>query len=90
MDSHIYAGYSIPPYYDSMIAKLIVSAKDRKSAIARMARALDEFMIQGVQTTIPFGQLILQDPDFRRGEYSTHFVERLMLQQKHNHPTPPK
>ncbi len=90
VDSHIYAGYSIPPHYDSMVAKLIVSAKDRKSAIERMARALDEFMIQGVQTTIPFGQMILQDPDFRRGEYSTHFVERLMLQQKHNHPTPPK
>jgi acetyl-CoA carboxylase biotin carboxylase subunit len=78
LDSHAYAGYTIPPYYDSMIGKLITWGKDRTEAINRMSRALSEYMITGVKTTIPFDQAILQDPDFRRGNYSTNFVERLM------------
>ncbi len=78
LDSHAYAGYTIPPYYDSMIGKLITTGKDRADAMARMSRALSEFMLTGVRTTIAFQQAILQDPDFRRGHYTTNFVERLL------------
>jgi len=79
-DSHVYAGYSVPPYYDSMIGKLIAFGSDRATAMDRMSRALDEFVIRGIKTTVPFGQLILKDPDFRRGRYSTHFVEGFLKQ----------
>ena len=78
VDSHAYAGYSIPPYYDSMIGKLIARGKDRTDAMNIMGRALSEYMITGVKTTIAFDQAILQDPDFRRGQYTTNFVERLL------------
>ena len=78
VDSHAYAGYTIPPYYDSMIGKLITYGKDRAEAMNRMSRALGEYMITGVKTTIPFEQAILQDPDFRRGTYTTSFVERFL------------
>jgi acetyl-CoA carboxylase biotin carboxylase subunit len=78
LDSHAYAGYSIPPYYDSMIGKLITWGKDRTEAMNRMSRALAEYMITGIKTTIPFEQAVLQDPDFRRGQYTTNFVERLL------------
>jgi acetyl-CoA carboxylase biotin carboxylase subunit len=78
LDSHAYAGYTIPPYYDSMIGKLIAWGKDRTEAMNRMSRALSEYLITGVKTTIPFEQAILQDPDFRRGQYTTNFVERLL------------
>jgi len=74
LDSHAYNGYTIPPYYDSMIGKLIASGPDRATAISRMSRALDEFMIRGVKTTIPLAAEILKNPDFQRGEYSTHFI----------------
>jgi acetyl-CoA carboxylase biotin carboxylase subunit len=77
VDSHAYAGYTIPPYYDSMIGKLISYGKDRREAIDRMNRALGEYMVTGVKTTIPFLQAILQDPNFRRGVYSTNFIEAL-------------
>lgn len=77
-DSHIYAGYTIPPHYDSMIGKIIAYGKDRREALDRMSRALSEFIITGVKTTAPFEQTILQDPDFRRGVYSTGFIEQLM------------
>jgi acetyl-CoA carboxylase biotin carboxylase subunit len=80
MDSHVYGGYSIPPYYDSMIGKLIAFGHDRKTALDRMSRALDETIVRGVKTTIPLGQLILKDIEFRRGKYSTHFVQKLMDQ----------
>jgi acetyl-CoA carboxylase biotin carboxylase subunit len=76
MDSHMYGGYSIPPFYDSMIGKLIAVGPDRATAIARLQRALDETIIRGVKTTIPLGQRIVRDQDFRRGKYSTHFLER--------------
>jgi acetyl-CoA carboxylase, biotin carboxylase subunit len=79
-DSHVYAGYTVPPYYDSMIGKLIAFGSDRATAMDRMSRALDEFVIRGIKTTVPFGQLILKDPDFRRGRYSTHFVEGFIKQ----------
>ena len=78
MDTHAYSGYTIPPTYDSMIGKLIVTGKDRREAIDRMNRALNEFMITGVKTTISFQQAIMQDPNFRRGVYSTNFVEQLL------------
>jgi acetyl-CoA carboxylase biotin carboxylase subunit len=78
VDSHAYAGYSIPPHYDSMIGKLITYGKDRREAMDTMSRALSEYMITGVKTTIPFELAILQDPNFRRGVYSTNFVETLL------------
>ena len=78
LDSHAYAGYTIPPYYDSMIGKLVASGKDRREALDRMSRALGEYMITGIKTTIPFEQAILQDPNFRRGVYSTAFIEQLL------------
>jgi acetyl-CoA carboxylase biotin carboxylase subunit len=78
VDSHAYAGYTIPPYYDSMIGKLITYGKDRREAMEVMSRALNEYMITGVKTTIAFEQAILQDPNFRRGVYSTNFIEQLL------------
>ncbi len=78
VDTHVYAGYTIPPHYDSMIAKLICYGRDRRVAMDRMARALDEFIIRGVKTTVPLHKLILKDPNFRRGRYSTSFIDRLL------------
>ncbi len=78
VDTHAYAGYHIPPSYDSMIGKLITYGKDRREAMDKMSRALSEYMITGVKTTISFQQAILQDPNFRRGVYSTGFVEQLL------------
>ena len=73
VDSHVYAGYTIPPHYDS-----ITSGRDRRDAMDKMNRALGEYMITGIKTTIPFEQAILQDPNFRRGVYSTGFIEQLL------------
>lgn len=78
VDSHAYAGYTIPPHYDSMIGKLVTTGRDRRDALDKMTRALTEFMITGVKTTIPFQLAVLQDPNFRRGVYSTNFVEQLL------------
>jgi acetyl-CoA carboxylase biotin carboxylase subunit len=78
VDTHAYAGYVIPPHYDSMIGKLITFGKDRKEAMERMSRALSEFVITGVKTSIPFEQMILQDPNFRRGVYTTNFIDQLL------------
>ncbi len=78
VDSHVYSGYRIPPHYDSMIGKLIVHAPTRQEALARCRRALDEYLIEGVQTTIPFEQFILDTKDFREGNYDTGFIERLV------------
>ena len=78
VDSHAYAGYTIPPTYDSLIAKLITYGKDREEALNRMSRALSEYMITGVKTTIPFHQVIIGDPHFRKGEYSTNFINEIM------------
>jgi acetyl-CoA carboxylase biotin carboxylase subunit len=78
VETHAYAGYTIPPTYDSMIGKLIVTGKDRREAIDRMNRALSEYLLTGVKTTISFQQAIMQDPNFRRGVYSTNFVEQLL------------
>ncbi|MFM9057155.1 MAG: acetyl-CoA carboxylase biotin carboxylase subunit [Bacteroidota bacterium] len=79
VDSHIYAGYTIPPYYDSMIAKLITIAQTREEAIQTMERALSEFVIEGVKTTIPFHQQLMLNADFRKGNYTTKFLESFQL-----------
>ena len=79
IDSHAYAGYPNPSNYDSMIAKVIATASNRTACINRMSRALGEYMITGIKTTIPFQQAIMQNSDFRRGAYHTGFVESLLL-----------
>ena len=79
IDTHVYAGYTIPPNYDSMISKLIVVAQTREEAILKMRRALDEYIIQGVKTTIPFHQNLMQDPKFIEGDFTTKFMETFVL-----------
>jgi len=76
VDTHVYSGYTVPPYYDSLIAKLIVRAPTRDEAIERARLALEMFVIEGVQTTIPFLREVLDHPDFRSGDIDTHFLER--------------
>jgi acetyl-CoA carboxylase biotin carboxylase subunit len=78
VDSHVYAGYEIPPNYDSLLAKLIVYGKNRSEALARMRRSLDEFVVEGVKTTIPFHQKVLEHPDFIAGDFNTGFLERFV------------
>ena len=75
VDSHVYAGYVIPPYYDSLISKLIAVAQTRKEAIDTMSRALSEYVIEGVKTTIPFHQQLMQNEDFIKGEFTTKFLD---------------
>ncbi len=75
IDTHVYAGYTIPPNYDSMIAKLIVVAQTRDEAILKMKRALDEYIIEGIKTTIPFHQKLMENPDFLKGDFTTKFME---------------
>ena len=82
LDSHVYAGYTVPPHYDSMVAKLITVGKDRREAIARMSRALSEYMITGIKTTIPFELSIMRDPNFRRGVYATNFIENMLANRR--------
>ncbi len=81
MDSHVYAGYTVPPYYDSMIGKLIAHGKDRPEALRRMEIALEEIIIEGIQTTIPFHLLALRHERFRAGDLDTHFVDHLLKPQ---------
>ncbi len=80
VDSALYAGYVVPPYYDSLVAKLIVHAPTRADAVSRMRRALDEFAIVGIQSTIPLHQRIIDNEDFQRGDYTIHWLERLVAQ----------
>ncbi len=75
LDTHVYSGYVIPPYYDSMIAKLITTAQTREEAINKMRRALDEFVIEGIKTTIPFHRKLMDHPDYVAGNYTTKFME---------------
>lgn len=75
LDTHAYSGYRIPPHYDSMIAKLIVSAPTRKEAINRMRRALSEFVVEGIKTTIPYHRQLMNDENFQNGEFNTHYLE---------------
>ena len=75
VDTHVYTNYNIPPFYDSMIAKLITVAQTREEAIAKMERALDEFVIEGVHTTIPFHKKLMKNKSFREGDYTTKFMD---------------
>ena len=79
IDTHVYTNYVIPPFYDSMIAKLITVAQTREEAISKMERALDEFVIEGIKTTIPFHQKLMKDEQFRKGVYTTKFMESFKL-----------
>ncbi|AZQ43184.1 acetyl-CoA carboxylase biotin carboxylase subunit [Nonlabens ponticola] len=79
LDTHVYAGYSIPPNYDSMIAKLITTARTRQEAIDKMKRALDEFVIEGVKTTIPFHRQLMDEPDYVSGNYTTAFMDTFKM-----------
>ncbi len=79
VDSHAYAGYVVPTYYDSLVAKLIVTGKEREEAIRKMLRALDEFVIDGIKTTIPLHKRILSHPDFVKGNYNTKFLETFKI-----------
>jgi acetyl-CoA carboxylase biotin carboxylase subunit len=79
VDTHVYAGYVIPPYYDSMIAKLICRAQTREECIKKMERALDEFIIEGVKTTVPFHQKLMRDENFRAGNFHTGFLDTFKL-----------
>ena len=76
MDSALYDGYSIPPYYDSLIGKLIVHGPDRPAALARLNRALGELIVDGVDTTVPLFHALLQDPDIQAGNYNIHWLEK--------------
>ncbi len=82
VDTHVYSGYTVPPYYDSMIAKLIVTASSREVAIARMKRALAEFIIGGIKTTISFQQEIIDHPDFINGKYNIGWVEKYLKEKE--------
>jgi acetyl-CoA carboxylase biotin carboxylase subunit len=82
LDTHVYAGYMIPPNYDSMIAKLITTAQSREEAINKMKRALDEFVIEGVKTTIPFHRQLMDEPDYVSGNYTTKFMEDFVMEKK--------
>jgi acetyl-CoA carboxylase, biotin carboxylase subunit len=79
LDTHVYAGYSIPPNYDSMIAKLITTAQTREEAINKMKRALEEFVIEGIKTTIPFHRQLMEHPDYLAGNYTTKFMEDFVM-----------
>jgi acetyl-CoA carboxylase biotin carboxylase subunit len=81
LDTHVYSGYVIPPNYDSMIAKLITTAQTREEAISKMRRALDEFVIEGVKTTIPFHRQLMDHPDYIAGNYTTKFMESFEMAQ---------
>lgn len=80
VDTHVYAGYNIPPYYDSMIAKLICRARTREECITKMERALDEFIVEGVKTTVPFHQQLMRNEDFRNGNFHTGFLNTFEME----------
>jgi acetyl-CoA carboxylase biotin carboxylase subunit len=81
VDTHVYAGYSVPPYYDSMIAKLICRAETREECIKKMERALDEFVVEGIKTTVPFHQRLMKDENFRKGNFNTGFLNDFVLEE---------
>jgi acetyl-CoA carboxylase biotin carboxylase subunit len=89
IDSHAYTGYSVPPYYDSLIGKIITVGSTRESAIDRMRRALDEYYVTGIKTTVPFHAAIMRSGEFRDGNYDTGFVERMMSSEKFQLVRPP-
>ena len=84
VDSHIYQGYSVPPYYDSMIAKLIAYGDTREECLSRLERALNEYVIDGIQTTIPLHQKLLKNADVREGRYDIHWLEKNLRETEHD------
>ena len=80
MDTHIYGGYTVPPYYDSLVAKLLVYGKDREEAIARGRRALSMLKIEGIKTSVALHERILLSDDFNTGRLDTHFMERFLAE----------
>ncbi|MFZ2899571.1 MAG: acetyl-CoA carboxylase biotin carboxylase subunit [Saprospiraceae bacterium] len=84
VDTHVYAGYVIPPYYDSMIAKLICRAQTREECIAKMERALEEFIVEGVKTTVPFHKRLMRDENFRKGNFHTGFLNDFNMEPDNN------
>jgi acetyl-CoA carboxylase biotin carboxylase subunit len=82
VDTHVYAGYHVPPYYDSMIAKLICKAQTREECITKMRRALNEFIIEGIKTTIPFHKQLMEDKDFISGNFTTKFMETFVIKEE--------
>jgi acetyl-CoA carboxylase biotin carboxylase subunit len=82
VDTYVYPGYKVPPFYDSMIAKVIVHARTRDLAIARMRRALDAMVVEGIKTTIPLHRKIMDNPDFQAGNFSTRFMEEFLAKNK--------
>ncbi|MFD1615780.1 acetyl-CoA carboxylase biotin carboxylase subunit [Gelatiniphilus marinus] len=82
LDTHVYAGYTVPPNYDSMIAKLITTAQTREEAINKMKRALDEFVIEGIKTSIPFHRQLMDHPDYLAGNYTTKFMEDFVMEKQ--------
>ncbi len=82
VDTHIYSGYHIPPYYDSLIAKVITKGNNRADALQKMDRALSEFLIEPIKTTIPFCRNVINDPDFKRGQYDTGFLDKFLETQE--------
>jgi acetyl-CoA carboxylase, biotin carboxylase subunit len=81
VDTHVYAGYTVPPFYDSMIAKLICKAQTREECIKKMERALDEFIVEGIKTTVPFHQQLMKNDDFKNGDFNTGFMNSFKLEQ---------
>ena len=81
VDSHVYAGYTVPPYYDSMVAKLIVHGKNREEAIQKVKRCLDEYVVDGIKTTIPLHRILADDPDMRKGDYDIHWLEKRLSEE---------
>ena len=77
VDTHVYSSYVVPPFYDSLIAKLIVYGRTREEAVNRLDRALDEFVVEGIKTTIPFHKYVINTPEFRAGDFDTHFIEKI-------------
>jgi len=81
LDSGLYSGYSIPPYYDSLIGKLIVHGRTREGALLRLRRALGEMVITGIDTTIPLFEALLEEEDFQKGNYNIHWLENWLSNQ---------
>jgi acetyl-CoA carboxylase biotin carboxylase subunit len=82
MDSHLYNGYTIPPFYDSLIGKLIVHGRDRTEAIERLRRSLDEIIIDGIETTTELFNLLLNEPDIKNGDYNIHWLEEWLVKRE--------
>jgi acetyl-CoA carboxylase biotin carboxylase subunit len=78
IDSALYQGYEVPPFYDSLVAKLIVHGASREECLMRLRRTLEEYVIGGIETTIPLHQRLVEEPDFRRGDYDIHWLERVL------------